>query len=240
MFSRFGKNGSQTRVCNLSRETRQPITTDEAERCDITGYPVRIGILERCEASGKKVLPIGLDRCAVTGKRALKKFLVSSSISNLRLLEDSAVRSANGLFCAPTEAVECVWSGRKYHPDDIRKCELTGLPIYFEYATTSVPYRLVPLVLMLDGIKRNSDEAPRWQDIAERIAAATKSRKCNIEAAILSPSNQHLATCAEQRVMLGMRVYQVGALYDISTNSIVGRICTGRRGRDSWSEAAHS
>jgi hypothetical protein len=221
----------------ICHETRQPIALEEAERCDITGYPVRIGVLERCQVSGKKVLPIGLGRCTLTGKRALKRFLVSSSLSDARILEEVAVRSAGGLFCARAEAKTCVWSGRKYHPDDIRKCELTGLPIHFEFATPSSPYRLLPLVEMLDGVKRNSDEAERWHDVADRVAAAVRGGKYNVEAAIISPNNQHLATCSETRTMLGMRVYQVGALYDLASNSIVGRVCTGKRSREHWTEA---
>jgi hypothetical protein len=223
-------------VCH---ETREPIALDEAEKCEITGHPVRIGVLERCEISGKKVLPIGLDRCAITGKRTLKKFLVTSSLSETRVLEKAAIRSANGLFCTPTEAATCVWTGYKYHPDDIRKCELTGLPVHFGYITPSAPFRLRPLIEMLDGIKRNSDRSEKWHDIAELIAAATKGGKCHVQAAILSPDNKHLATCSERRAMLGMRVYQVGALFDLTSNSVVGRICTGKRSRESWSESEH-
>jgi hypothetical protein len=221
----------------ICHETRQPIALDEAERCEITGHPVRIGILEKCEISGKRVLPIGLDRCALTGKRALKKFLVSSSLSEARIFEKVAIRSANGLFCTPTEAATCVWTGYKYHPDDIRKCELTGLHIHFRYITPSAPFRLRPLLEKLDGIKRNSDRSEKWDHIAGLISTATKGGKCHVEAAILSPSNKHLATCSERRAMLGMRVHQVGALFDLTSNSIVGRICTGKRGRESWNEA---
>jgi hypothetical protein len=92
---------------------------------------------------------------------------------------------------------------------------------------------------MLDGIKRNSDRSEKWDDIARLVSAATKGGKCQIEAAILSPSNTYLATCSERKAMLGMRVHQLGALFDLTSNSIVGRICTGKRGRESWNEAAH-
>ncbi|MBR1213552.1 SNF2-related protein [Bradyrhizobium sp. JYMT SZCCT0180] len=221
----------------ICHETRQPIIQDEAERCDVTGYSVRIGVLERCEVSGKNILPIGLDRCAISGKRALKRFFVSSSLSDTRLLKEIAVQSAGNLFCTPAETKTCVWSGRKYHPDDIRKCELSGLAIHFQFATSSNPHRLLPLLEMLDGVKRNSDGAEKWSDVAERIAAATKRGKYYVEAAILSPDGQHLATCSEIRTMLGLRVYQVGAIYDLASNSVVGRICVGKRRRESWTEA---
>src|SRR5258708_6131514 len=230
-----GKTGHQQEFA-ICHETRQPIALEEAEQCEITGHPVRIGVLERCEVSGKKVLPVGLDRCAVTGKRALKRFLVNSSLSGARILEEVAIRSAGGLFSAPSEARACAWSGRKIHPDDARKCELTGLPIHFEFATSTSPYRLIPLIEMLDGVKRNVDEAEKWHDVAERIAAANKGGKSSVEAAVLSPDSRHLAICSELRAMLGMRIYQVGALYDLASNSIVGRICTGRRNRENWTE----
>jgi len=233
-----GKTGHKQEFA-ICHETRQPIVQDEAERCDITGYSVRIGVLERCEVSGKKVLPIGLERCSVSGKRALKRFIVSSSLSDTRLLRERAIQSAGSLFCTPTETRTCVWSGHRYHPDDIRKCELTGLSIHFQFATPNSPYRLLPLLEMLDGVKRSSDEAERWPDVADRIAAATKRGKYNVEAAILSPDSQHLATCSEIRTLLGMRVYQVGALYDLASDSVVGRICVGKRGRENWTEAAH-
>jgi hypothetical protein len=89
---------------------------------------------------------------------------------------------------------------------------------------------------MLDGIRRNADESERWHEVADRIASANKGGRYNVQAAILSPDHQHLAACAELKAMLGMRVYQVGALYDIPSNSIVGRICMGRRGRENWTE----
>ena len=54
--------------------------------------------------------------------------------------------------------VLCASSGRKSHPDDLRVCELIGLPIHLEFATTGARSRLLPLVELLDGTKRNADE----------------------------------------------------------------------------------
>jgi hypothetical protein len=133
------------------------------------------------------------------------------------MLEEIAIRSASSHFCAPTEASTCIWSGRKIHPEDVRKCELTGLSIHFEFATFTSPYRLLPLIEILGGVRRNLDKAERWHDVAERIAAANKGRKYSVEAAVLSPDSRHLATCSELRVMLGMRVFQVGALSSFAT-----------------------
>ena len=219
-------------------ETRQPIAIDEAERCEITGHPVRAGILEKCEITGKKVLPIGLETCSLTGKRALKRHIVSSSLSGVRLLEQMAQRSSTGTFCAPSERRTCSWSGRTAHPDDIRTCELTGLSIYFEFLTSHAPFRLQALVEILNGIRRNSDGVERWPEIANQLTSAKNGGKYRVEAAIMSPDNRHLATSSESRAMLGFRVYQVGALYDISNKCIVGRICVGKRNRESWVEVS--
>ncbi|MCP4621748.1 MAG: hypothetical protein GY844_35535, partial [Bradyrhizobium sp.] len=219
-------------------ETRQPLVVDETEKCEVTGYAVRTGVLERCEISGKNVLPVGLERCSVSGKKALKRFLVSSSVSNTRLLEELAVRSAANLFCAASEAIKCSWSDRKSHPNDIWRCELTGLPVHFLYVTPATPHRLLPLVEMLNGIRRSSDKAEHWNRVADLLGIATKGGKHTVEAAILSPNGQRLAICSELRTMLGLRNHHVGALYDLASDSIVGRISKGKRGKQSWIETS--
>ncbi|UPJ58348.1 SNF2-related protein [Bradyrhizobium sp. 192] len=220
----------------LCHETRLPMAMDEAEKCEITGHLVRAGVLEKCEITGKMVLPIGLEKCSLTGKRALKRYFVSSSLSSLRFLEQVAQRSSTGTFCTPAERRTCAWSGRASHPDDIRNCELTGLSIHLEFMTPNAPYRLQPLIEMLNGVRRNSDGIEKWPELASRLALAQNGGKYRVEAAIASPDNRHLATSSESRTMLGLRVFQVGALYDVSANTIVGRICVGKRGRDSWIE----
>jgi hypothetical protein len=208
----------------------------EAEACDVTGKQVRKGILQTCEITGKRVLSSDLSRCSVTGKHALKGLLVSSSLSDVRMLEDVATRSAAGKFCAPAEARLCFWSGQKYHPDDLRICGLTALPIYFEFATPEAPPRLQTLVELLDGVRRPVDEPHLWDIAAARIAAALKVGKCRVEAARLSPTRQHLAACSEVKTFLGIRSRQVGGIYDLNEGTIVGRIAEGKRDGDSWVE----
>jgi superfamily II DNA or RNA helicase len=222
----------------ICHETRQPLVEDEAEKCEITGHPVRIGVLERCEISEKRVLPIGLERCAVSGRRALKRFLVDSSISGTRFLNVIAIQSKTGLFCTPSEAASCIWSNRKAHPNDIRKCQLTGLPVHLDYLTSNSPYQLSPLIELLSGVKHNADKTDQWTRAADRLAASTKGGKYTVESAVLSPSGQHLATCSELRAMLGLRTYHVGSLYELASQSIVGRISKGRRGKGGWIEVA--
>ena len=215
-------------------ETRQPIALSEAEPCEASGKKVRPGILVSCEATGKRVLPSELERCTATGKRALKSLFVTSSLSQTRILEDAAIRSSRGTYCLPTETQTCFWSGRKSHPDDLRVCELTGLPIHFEHATGDHAPRLRPLAEMLDGMRRTTDETQLWDNVAPRVAAAVKGAKCRVEAATLSPTKTYLATCSEARTLMGIRVRQVGAVYDLNDTAIIGRLAVGKRGPSGW------
>jgi superfamily II DNA or RNA helicase len=213
-------------------ETRQLVAISEAERCEATGRYVRPGVLEACSETGQHVLPSELARCAVTGKRLLKRLLVSSSVSPTLLLERVAIRSSQGNFCTPAEAGECFWSGRITHPDDLRTCTLTGLPIHAEFATSSS--RLRPLAEMLDGVRRTADEAQIWTDVAARLSVALNVKKCRIEAAMLSPAGRHLATSSEIRTLLGWRVRQAGAIYNLADGSIFGRVAEGGRNGNRW------
>lgn len=153
------------------------------------------------------------------------------------MLEEVAVRSITGKFCAPVEAKPCFWSGEEAHPDDLRVCELTGLPIYVAYATEkSGSPRLNPLVLLLDGIKRTSDESHLWDTVATKVSAALGGSRCRVEATLLSPGRKHLAVCSEVRTMLGFRVRNAGFVYSICDNSIIGRVTQSRRTTEGWSE----
>jgi SNF2-related domain/Helicase conserved C-terminal domain len=216
------------------QETRQPIALAEAESCEVSGKRVRPGVLARCEVTGKRVLPSELERCTTTGKRALKSLFVTSSLSQARILEDAVIRSSRGTYCLPTETQTCFWSGRKSHPDDLRVCELTGLQIHFEHAIGDHAPRLRPLAEMLDGMRRTADEAQLWDSVAPRVTAAVKGAKCRVEAAALSPTKMHLATCSEARTLMGIRVRQVGAVYNLNDTAIVGRLAVGKRGPGGW------
>jgi hypothetical protein len=220
----------------ICHETRQPMTMAEAEQCEITGNYVRPGILEQCSVTQKRVLPSELERCAVTGKRILKKLLVKSSLSETRMHEDVAVRSAAGKYCSPIEAMQCFWSGGKFHPDDLRVCELTGLSIHFKYATPNARPRLQPLIDLLNGIKRTSDESQLWDAVATKVASTLGKGRCRVEAAILSPDKRHLAVSFEVRTLLGLRLQHAGSIFSIDDHSVVGRIALGRRTSEGWSE----
>jgi hypothetical protein len=229
-----GKTGHKQEfiVCH---ETQQYLTVAEAEQCEVTGKYVRPGILEPCAVTQKRVLPSELLRCAVTGKRALKRLFVTSSLTGAHILEEVAIRSATGKFCAPNEAKPCLWSGRKFHPEDLRVCELTGLPIHFEFATATNPPRLQPLVDLLNGIKRTADKSQVWDALATKVAAALGKRRCRVEAAVLSPDRKHLAVCSEVRTLLSFRIHHAGFVYAIGDRDVVGRIPLGRRTSEGWS-----
>jgi superfamily II DNA or RNA helicase len=220
----------------LCHETGQAVAQREAEQCEVTGKQVRPGVLGVCDVTNKRVLPSELDRCAVSGKSALKELLVTSSVSQQPMLEDVAVRSSTGAFCAPEETKICFWSGRSSHPDDLRTCGLTGLPIHAEFATEDVLPRLRPLTELLDGIKHTTDETALWDSVGTRVGTALSRGKCRIESAVRSPARGHLATCSEVRTMMGMRVRQVGSIYDIDKNAIIGRLAVGKRGYKNWME----
>jgi superfamily II DNA or RNA helicase len=230
-----GKTGHKSEFL-ICHETRQPLLVSEAEQCEVTSNYVRPGILEECAITKKRVLPLELERCAATGKRALRKLFVTSSLSEARILEEVAVRSATGKFCAPIEAKSCLWSGRKCHPDDLRVCWLTDLPVHFEFTTAGRFPRLEPLVDLLNGTKRTADESQLWEGIATKASAVLEKGRCGVVAAILSPDRLHLAICAEVRTLLGFRVRHAGMVYSINDHSIVGRIAQGERTLAGWAE----
>ena len=230
-----GKTGHKSEFV-YCHETSQPLIAAEAEQCEVTGKYVKPGILEQCTISKKRVLPSELERCAATRKRALKKYLVTSNLTGARILEEVAAQSAFGKYCAPVETKLCLWSGRKVHPDDLRVCELTGLPIQFEYSTGDSHPCLKPLVDLLNGIKRNAEEDQLWNLVTAKVAAAIGKGRCGVESAILSPDRQHLAVCAEIRTLLGFRVRQAGLVYAVGDQSIVGRVTQGQRTSEGWSE----
>ncbi|KAF0145972.1 MAG: helicase [Nitrospirae bacterium] len=228
-----GKTGHKSEFLTCY-ETRQPLFAAEAEQCEITGNYVRPGILEQCQSSKKRVLPSELEICAATGKRVLRKLLVTSSLSQARILEEVAVRSAAGKYCAPIESKPCLWSGRKFHPDDLRVCGLTGLHIHFEYASTNNKPCLQPLVNLLNDTIRTADEHHLWDTVTLKVATAIGKGRCRVEAAILSPDRRHLAVCTEMRTLLGFRVHHVGLVYAIPDQAVIGQVVRGRRTADGW------
>jgi hypothetical protein len=228
-----GKAGHASEFTTCA-ETGVTIARSEAETCEASGLRVRPGVLETCAVTGKRVLPSLLAACRVTGDRVLRDRLVTSSASDALMRRDKAVESRSGRFCLPAEAETCTWSGRRIHPDDLRTCALTGLSIHADYATPYSPPRLRPLVEMLDGARHNTDEDGVWDRVAQRVKHALKGGTLRIEAAVLSPSRERLAACAESRTMLGFRVHQVGAVYDLADDAIIGRLAEGKRNSRGW------
>jgi len=231
-----GRTGHKSEFI-ICYQTRQPILVAEAEQCEITGNYVKRGMLEQCALSYKRVLPSEIETCAVTGKRVLKKLLVTSSLSGARFLEDIALRSITGKYCTPVESKSCLWSGFKFHPDDLRICGLTGLTIHSEYIVTNKNKTcLHPLVDLLNGIKRTTDGHHLWDIIAIKTNELLGKRHCRVESAVFSPDKKHLAVCATVRSLLNWRTRHAGLVYSIDDNNIIGRLVQGRRVSDEWSE----
>lgn len=215
-------------------ETGQPLLPEEAEKCKVSNKLVVPGILVPCEVTGDRVLPHFLERSAASGKRALQQFFVSSSISGARLLPDEGVKSAIGKYCLETEAKVCVWSGQKHHPEDLRTCQLTQVDAHFKFIlATGGKNRLQPLFDLLNGIRRTTDRQDLWPDISVLASQAIDARS-EVEAAILSPSGEYLAVCAQAKNWLGLRTRQSGLLYAIRDGEVVGRIVVGKRGDQGW------
>jgi superfamily II DNA or RNA helicase len=232
-----GKAGHKSEFL-FCHETRQPMTPPEAETCEITGKFVRPGVLEKCSMTEKAVLPSELERCAVSDKRVLKKLLVTSSVSGARLQHRLAIRSIAGKYCALAETKECMWSGRRSHPDDVFVCTLTGILFHVAFAAPGEKPYLQPLGDLLHGVRRTADAPNRWEDIASEASTALRGSRCRVETAHVSPNKRHLAICAEVRTLLGLRVHQAGMLYSLEDASIVGRIAVGKRTPKGWIGAA--
>jgi hypothetical protein len=228
-----GKTGHKVEFVTC-RETGLFVSISETEQCEVTGSLVRRGILQECAVSRKRVLPSELWLCAWTGKRALKNLMATSSVSGLDILMEVATRSATGVYCSPLETRPCRWSGKQYHPVDLRLCELTGVDVHFEFTRSSGGFLLRDLAELLDGTSRKADATLRWEDIAVKTRAVFPSRGCKVEAAIISPDGRHLAACVEMKDWFGWRVRQAGVLLATDDYSIVGRVTQGQRSSSGW------
>jgi hypothetical protein len=217
----------------VCQETGTFIAEREAERCDVTGNHVRPGVLAECAVTHKRVVPAQLSTCTATGQRVLNTLLVESSISGARILEDVALRSIAGKYCAPIEGEECVWTAKKFHPEDLRICNLTGLTIHLEFATRP-PWQLRPLRELLDGLIRRIDQDQLIEVIATRASIELRGARCKLESSIISPGRRHLAVCVEMRTLLGLRLRHAGFVFEIESQSIVGRVAQGRRSATGW------
>lgn len=214
--------------------TKQPLLPSEGERCEISNKIVLPGILEQCSITGKKVLPEELEKSVFSGEKALKRFFVSSSLSGARLIEKEAIKSVTGNYCSPLEAKLCSWSGKRCHPEDLKVCELTGLSVYFEYLTSGAQIFLEPLTQLLDGINRSTDKSEQWATILNQLPKEFNNRNSKIESSILSPDEQKLAMCLEVKSLLGLKVRQLGLIFSLSDNRVIGHIASGKRTSTEW------
>jgi hypothetical protein len=228
-----GKRG-HTREFVRCQETKRTLLLREAERCAKTGTIVAPDVLQSCAVTGKRVLPSELRTSSVSGKRVLPEHLVPSSLSDAMFLEDEGVRSAYGKFCAPVEAKRCQWSGSTTHPDDLRTCALLGLSVHFQYLSND-SRRLQPVEEMLAGRRRATDAQERWATILPSVSSAVNTKRCQIDAALLSPDGEKLALSVEVKSLLGLRTHYAAVLYSFKDNTPLGQIALVKRdGRGSF------
>jgi superfamily II DNA or RNA helicase len=226
-----GKKGHKSEFINCY-ETRQSLAVSEAERCQESGKLVRPGVLLECGATGQRVLPSLCGRCAVTGKNALKRFLVSSSLSGVMILPDAAVKSSAGQYCLPAECQTCAWSGRKFHPDDLGICSLTGLSVNSEFLTKGHS-RLRALFELLDDI--NSVASGEAHPILEAaVSRKLNGLKCRLVSGVMSPTKVALAVCAETKSMLGLKKNYIGFVFSPEKRDIIGKVAQGKRSKSGW------
>ena len=217
--------------------TGQRVLRTELTICESTGKRVVPTALETCAVTSKRVLPSELERCALTGKRVLRSLLVASSVSGMRIQEALALRSATGMYCAPEEAGRCAWTGRPSHPADLRICRLTDLPILYQFAGSSKDgYALQPLLELLEGVRRNSDKQEIWPLVAGNTHAVVGKGRCEVEAAVLSPTGTRLAASVAIHTLLGLRTRQAGVIYNLEETNLVGRVVQGQRKTNSWAQ----
>lgn len=126
-----------------------------------------------------------------------------------------------------------MWSGRRSHPDDLRICSLTGIPLHVEFAALEDQPYLQPLGDLLHGVCHTADVPECWDDVTSK-ASTTLGSRCRVETAHVSPDKRHLAICSEVRTLLGLRIQQAGLLYSINDALIVGRIAIGKRTAKGW------
>jgi len=127
-----------------------------------------------------------------------------------------------------------MWSGRKIHPDDMRNCRLTGVPVSVEYLVSAKDQRLDPLVLLLNGVERAFDQSGLWENISNAGSILIGNKKCAVEAARLAPDKLHLAVVLKVQSWLGLKVEEAGMIYSVLGKTIVGRAVIGKRGKSGW------
>lgn len=226
-----GKKGHRAEFIQC-HETRQLIASAEAEQCEETLKSVRRGVLVVCEATGKRVLPSQCAQCSVTNKVALKRALVVSSISQNLMLENVTIRSLSNRLCSSAEAKVCMWSGQRYHPEDMGVCTLTALPIYSQFLTRDHS-RLFPLMELLNDVHHEPD-GKDYPILEGALSRALNGSGCKIVSEASSPTSNALAICAEIKVLLSLKTKYVGFVFSPHNREIVGRAAQGKRARSGW------
>ena len=229
-----GKHALRSEV-ETCAATGQRVLRSELFSCESTGKRVVATALEHCAVTGKRVIASELERCGLSGKRVLRSLVVSSSLSGMRMQEALCVRSATGLYCAPSEAKRCAWSEKQSHPADIRTCRLSGLQILYLFAGSfEGDDSLQPLLDLLQGRRRDADSRALWSAIASDAQAIIRKGRCEVEAAVLSVSGKRLAASVAVHTLLGFRTRHAGVVYGVDQATVVGQVVEGERRAGAW------
>lgn len=226
-----GKSGHKSEFIRCS-QTNKPLLAEEAEICEVTGSIVVPGILEACAVSNQNVLPSELSVSSFSGKKALQRFFVKSSLSDGLILEGEAIKSADGKFCSPTEAIMCIWSEAKCHPDDIRVCRMTNLQMHFKYINDAG--NMAVLVDLLNGSLIGGEHTDLEDSVCQKVCDLVKYKKSHIISSKYSDSKNLTALCVEMKAFLGIKMRYIGLIYSIKDNRIIGQLSLGKRDKTKW------
>lgn len=220
-------------VCALSNKR---VLKDEVAEPTVSGRLIAEKFLKTSEVSRKRAEPEYFGRCHFTDSEVLKTELKTSEISGKPYRIDHETRSAiSGKAGHRQEFTNCHVTGQPIAKIEAEACEVTGQqvrPGILEICTVSGKHAL-PSELA-DGIRRTADEGHIWEDVRARIVATLGSTKCRVEAAVLSPTKQHLAFCTEIRTFFGVRVRHAGSIFSLVSREVIGRLVQGKRSPRGW------
>ena len=186
---------------------------EELEVCESSGLKVLPCELVTCASTGERVLTSLVERCALTGRVLQRELMVEDAQSPGEWLSVDAAgySELSKRATRPELLVACEWSERLCLPDELGRCELTGLTVASIYLDEDS--RLLPLVALL--------ETPTGGDYLEPSVLAgveidgvknpTKLRDLRTS---FGPSDDVMAVVGSVKSMLGMRTRRVAFVLD--------------------------
>lgn len=203
-------------------------------KCDFTDFDILKNEAKTSQVSGKQYRIDEELKSLISGKNGHKNEFILCSETKQPLLEGEAVKSIHGKFCVPDETKMCSWSEKFYHPDDLKRCSLTGLRMYSRHLTTSEPFCLETLFDLLQQTNHKNDKLEMWSQIVNKIESGLKSGKCTIKAAALSPTGNNITIFIESKAWIGLKVRHIGSIYSLRDSCLVGHAAIGKFENRKW------